>query len=179
MQRSSHPLFVQVTRLYNKEVDGFLRRSLVKLRAVYDEYSCRFRKPGEPAWQSVDEFLDVLDKAEVITSEADQQQAQYAFIDSQMFEVDEMATEDQKRASFVEFLEAACRAADYISGVHVELDEEAGEVPLAQRLPLVLHAVCRLAPMGTGSDDEFDLDEVLGKPRRTLSEFDPTARALG
>jgi len=85
------------------------------LRDIYTAYTGRFRKPGEAAFMSVEEFLDLAKAANFCNEETGvkDREPRLAFVGAMMTVVNEVKTERHKRMTYVEFLEAIARVAAF------------------------------------------------------------------
>ena len=61
---------------------------------------------GEAAWMGVQEWLDLLDDAQLMARPADYKVAVLAFVYAQFLEVDEGEEKNHMRLTFPEFIEA-------------------------------------------------------------------------
>ena len=108
------------------QIDIVFKRFLPMLQELYAAYSGRFRKPGEAAYMSVQEWIDMCKAARIVNEESGitDRDPRIAFVSAMMTVVNEIKTDRHKRMTFVEFLEGV-RAAHLRLGARASSDTRA------------------------------------------------------
>jgi len=137
-----------------EEVDLVLKAHKSILDAVYKRFSGRFDKPGKPKTMSLEEFQDVCNQSGLVNETFVSRNIDVCFNLAMMTQVDELSTRRHLQMSFVEFLEALCRACDEanlpptsFTGQVTEITpEELQGQPLAKRVENAMPYLLQLCP---------------------------------
>jgi len=143
-------------KLYAEEVDLVYRQYLDNLEVVFDTYASFETFDAAEKTMPLQQYVEVIDAANLVANEDVFRFIKYSFVYSQRTIVDEMVSDDHKRLSFLEFLEALARFADYDPPLSRQQQEEGlghFDLPLCQRLPPVLEAVAGVASRVPPPDD--------------------------
>eukprot|EP00359_Climacostomum_virens_P001679 CAMPEP_0204897674 /NCGR_PEP_ID=MMETSP1397-20131031/869_1 /ASSEMBLY_ACC=CAM_ASM_000891 /TAXON_ID=49980 /ORGANISM="Climacostomum Climacostomum virens, Strain Stock W-24" /LENGTH=860 /DNA_ID=CAMNT_0052065451 /DNA_START=87 /DNA_END=2668 /DNA_ORIENTATION=+ len=122
-----------------EEVDLVLKAHKNILDAAYKRYSGRYDKPGKPKTMSLEEFQDICNQSGLVNETFVARNIDVNFNLSMMTQIDELSSRRHLQMSFVEFLEAFCRACDEAnlppSNFQGETESVSDEELRAQSLP--------------------------------------------
>ena len=121
-------------------VEKALKSQMGLLKAIYGQYSNRKVKPGQKGFMSLEEFTEIVMKAEVLNDKFTAREIGVAFNLAMMTQVQELDTDRQYQMVFIEFLEAISRVCDMIGGESKNLDQNIAEI-----LPKIMW----ILPLGT------------------------------
>ena len=93
------------------------------LKAVYSLYSVKKVKPGQKGFMCLDEFNEIVLKAELLNENFTAREIGMAFNLAMMTQVQELDTDRQYQMTFIEFLEAITRVADMGGGETKSLEQ--------------------------------------------------------
>ena len=125
-----------------EEVDMVYKAYRQILDAVYQRFSVRKSKPGQPKFMCQEEFMDLCNQAGLVSDLLVARDVGACFCLAQMTEIDEVTSTKHTEMSFVEFLEALARACEK---ANVEKD---GKVPgtLAGKIEAAMPLLLKLTP---------------------------------
>jgi hypothetical protein len=131
-------------RYFFKSVEKVLKKHMNIWKAIYAQFSVKKVKPGQKGFMCLEEFNDIIMKAEVLNDNFTAREIGIAFNLAMMTQVQELDTDRQYQMAFIEFLEAISRVADMIGGnsklLNVNVDEIAPKLiwvlPLAMQREL-------------------------------------------
>ena len=118
----------RIERYLFGSVEKVLKSQMGLLRAIYGQYSTRKVKPGQKAFMSLEEFTEIIMKAEILNDKFTAREIGVAFNLAMMTQVQELDTDRQYQMLFIEFLEAISRVCDMIGGDSKSLDQNIVEV---------------------------------------------------
>jgi hypothetical protein len=137
-----------------KEVDLVLKAYKNIVDAVYRRFCGRYDKPGRPKTMSLEEFADVCNQSGLVNETLVARNIEVCFNLAMMTQVDELSGRRHLQMSFVEFLEALCRACDdanlppmsFTGEVENISPEELRAQSLARRVGNAMPVLLRLCP---------------------------------
>ncbi|CAI2379577.1 unnamed protein product [Moneuplotes crassus] len=102
-------------KYWNEPVDNLYKFHIKLLQEVYNNYSGRFKKPGEQTFMSLVEFENLWEHSGLQNDNFANRDVYVCFNLAMQTRVDELTSDKHLKMSFVEFLEAVARVANYLS----------------------------------------------------------------
>ena len=100
---------------WNEPVDNLLKFHVKLLQEIYNGYSGKFKKPGEENFMAPAEFEKIFNDSGLQNERFANRDINVCFNLAMQTRVDEYTADKHLKMSFIEFLEAISRAADYLS----------------------------------------------------------------
>lgn len=132
-------------KYWNEAVDNLYKFHMKLLQEVYNNYSGGLKKPGEENYMAASEFQKIWEDSNLQNERFANRDINVCFNLAMQTRVDEINSDKHLKMSFIEFLEALARAANYLS------------------YPPPSQAV-RDAYKNTGTKKPSELEEVKGEP---------------
>lgn len=104
---------------YKEEVDLVLKANKDIFLVIYKKYSGKNTLPGKKPFMSVEEFRQVCIDSGLVGENFATREIDVCFSQSMMTQVDELYNKRHLEMSFIEFLEAICRAIDCSDGFEI------------------------------------------------------------
>jgi hypothetical protein len=103
-------------RYFYMSVENALKNNMNLLQFVYSCFSRKKVKPGQKAFMCLEEFNEIIIRAELLNDNFTAREIAIAFNLAMMTQVQELDTDRQYQMTFIEFLEAISRAVDMVCG---------------------------------------------------------------
>lgn len=100
---------------WNEPVDNLYKFHIKLMQEIYNNYSGSMKKPGEENFMSTSEFAKIWEDANLQNDRFANRDVNVCFNLAMQTRVDELSSDKHLKMSFVEFLEAVARAANYLS----------------------------------------------------------------
>ncbi|CAG9324752.1 unnamed protein product [Blepharisma stoltei] len=156
-----------------EEVDLVLKAHKPILDAIYKKYSGKKTLPGQRVFMCLDEFRSLCTEGGLVNDNFASREIDLCFNLAMMTQVDELYKKRHIEMSFVEFLEALCRAFDMSSIVNVELieleeekhlfDSNNQNLPLHTKVEAGIQSLIRLCPDAVRSSFVYPTEETYKK----------------
>ncbi|CAG9313733.1 unnamed protein product [Blepharisma stoltei] len=156
-----------------EEVDLVLKAHKPILDAIYKKYSGKKTLPGQKVFMCLDEFRNLCNEGGLVNDNFASREIDLCFNLAMMTQIDELYKKRHIEMSFVEFLEAICRAFDMASIANVpliELEEEKhlfdpknDKLPLNKKVEAGVQSLIRLCPDAVRETFVYPTDETYKK----------------
>ena len=120
-------------RYFFMSVETVIKANMALLQYTYSSYSSKKVKPGQKPFMCLEEFNDIILKANMLNENFTAREIAIAFNLAMMTQVQELDTDRQYQMIFIEFLEAISRVADMICDPKKPLSQN-----LEQTLPKLI-----------------------------------------